>query len=146
MSNAILGIVIGGIAPAILYGVSGLFSKSSTNAGIGIGIYLLIIGLAVLFVGVGFFIALPDRTLSVRSGLHAAGFGITWALGSGLVAIALSQFGAPIGKLVPLYNMNTLIVVLLGLWLFSEWKQVDMTQLLIGTMFIIVGGTLVARA
>jgi transporter family protein len=56
------------------------------------------------------------------------------------------KFETPIAKLTPLYNMNTLIVVLLALWIFAEWKEVKVLQLLIGAVLIVMGGVLVARA
>jgi len=146
MNAQTMGIIIGGIIPAVLYGVSGVFSKASTKAGIGLGIYLFIIGIAITIVGAGFYIVNPDKTLSIRSGMHAAGLGLTWGLGTGLVAIGLTKYAAPLGKLAPLYNMNTLVAVLLALWIFSEWQQVRVPQLLIGAAFIVVGGTLVSRA
>jgi hypothetical protein len=42
--------------------------------------------------------------------------------------------------------MNTLITVLLALWVFAEWKTVHIPQLLLGSILIVIGGTLVARA
>jgi len=146
MSPEVLGIVIGGLIPAVLYAVSALFTKAGVQAGIGLGIYMLVMGLAVMLVGLVFFIFVPDKTLSARSVLHTMGAGVTWGLGAGLVALAIAQFSTPLGKLVPLYNMNTLIAVLLALWIFSEWKQVNSVQLLIGSALIVVGGVLVTRA
>jgi hypothetical protein len=42
--------------------------------------------------------------------------------------------------------MNTLISVLLALWVFAEWKQVKVPQLLIGTLLIMAGGIMVAKS
>lgn len=146
MTSQSIGLLVGGLLPAILYGLSGIFSKASTKAGIGLGLYLIVIGLSVTFIGAGFYFYSPDRTFSLRSGLHAFGFGATWGLGTGLVAIGLTKYAVPLGKLVPLYNMNTLVAVLLALWIFAEWKDVRVMQLLAGSLFIIAGGILVARA
>ena len=49
-------------------------------------------------------------------------------------------------QLAPLYNMNTMVAVLIGLWAFSEWKELDMLRLLSGVVLIVIGGTLVSRA
>ena len=146
MSPQVLGILIGGLLPALLYGATGVFSKASTKEGIGIGMYLMIIGVSIVVTGGGFFLLQADKTVSVRSALYACGLGVTWALGTGLVAIGLTRFDMPLGKLVPLYNMNTLVAVLLALWIFSEWQNVKVLQLLLGSVLIVLGGVLVSRA
>lgn len=146
MAPQTTGILIGGLIPALLYGLSGVFSKASTKAGIGLGIYLFIAGITIAIIGVGFYLYLPDKTVSMRSASYSVGLGISWGLGTGLVAIALTKYSIPLGKLVPLYNMNTLIAVVLALWIFSEWQQVKITQLLIGAVLIVAGGILVSKA
>ena len=146
MSPQTTGLIIGGLFAALLYGISNVFTKASIQAGIGIGWYLIIIGIVTALVGAVFFLMIPDQPLSFRSGVYAGLLGLFWGLGTGCIAIALSQYQMPLGKLVPLFNMNTLISVLLALWIFAEWKQVRVPQLLIGSILIVVGGTLVARA
>jgi hypothetical protein len=51
-----------------------------------------------------------------------------------------------ISQLTPLFNMNTLVVVLLGLWLFKEHRHVRPAPLVIGAALVILGAVLVARA
>tara|TARA_Y100000310_G_scaffold175693_1_gene175743 strand:- start:73 stop:513 length:441 start_codon:yes stop_codon:yes gene_type:complete len=146
MNTEVLGIVVGGLLPAFFFAFSGVFTKASTNTGIGIGIYTIILGLAVVLVGLltyGFF---PDKTLSVRSGTQAFFAGFVWAFGSILIFIGLSHYHLPLSRVAGLVGTNTLIGALLALWIFSEWKQVQVPQLLIGTMLVVVGGVLVARA
>lgn len=138
--------MLGGVLAAVLYGLSGIFAKASNQAGIGLGWYLMITGVVIAATGAAFFLFFPDKTLSMKSGLHAAGLGLSWALGTAFVAIALTKYGVPLGKVVPLYNMNTLVAVLLALWVFAEWKQVHVMKLLVGSLLIILGGTLVARS
>ncbi len=140
----LLGMALGGLLAAVFFGLSGVLSKASTQAGVGIGIYIMLAGVGVVVVGAAFFFIQPDRTVSLRSALPSIGVGVTWALGAGLVALALMKYKVPLGKLVPLYNMNTLIAVLIALWLFSEWQRVEIVKLLIGAVLVIIGGTLVA--
>ncbi len=45
------GVVIGGLLPAVLYGIAGALQKASQRTGAGIGPYLICIGLAVVGVG-----------------------------------------------------------------------------------------------
>lgn len=146
MSPQTLGIIIGGLAPAFIYGFSNVFAKASNDAGIGVGIYLVIAGLSIAVTGGVFALISPDGTLSIKSGMHAAGLGVTWGIATGMIAIALSKYHAPLSQLAPLYNMNTLVTVVLALWIFSEWNQVKVPQLLLGSLLIIAGGMLVARA
>ena len=47
MTNQTIGLLIGGLLPAVFYGISGVFAKPATEAGIGIGLYIMLIGLAV---------------------------------------------------------------------------------------------------
>ncbi len=141
-----IGLIVGGLLPAIFFGVSAIFVKTSNQFGIGIGPYLIALGFGVVVVGFLFFLFSPDRTFSVQSGSHAFYVGLIWGIGAGLLALGVARFNAPLGKLVPLYNMNTLISVLLALWIFAEWKQIKVPQLLIGSVLIVIGGTLVTRA
>lgn len=57
MSNQAIGMMLGGILAAVLYGFSGIFAKASNQAGIGLGWYLLISGLTIAMVGALSFVA-----------------------------------------------------------------------------------------
>jgi hypothetical protein len=63
-----------------------------------------------------------------------------------MVAFTLTRYSTPISKLVPLYNMNTLVAVCIGLVAFAEWKDVQVPQLIAGSVLVVLGGTLVANA
>ncbi|MEM0979827.1 MAG: hypothetical protein AAGH78_06090 [Cyanobacteria bacterium P01_H01_bin.58] len=146
MSLQALGIIIGGILPALFYGVSSVFAKSSTNAGMSVGGHLVFIGMAVSSIGLLFNLWLPGNIPSVLAIASSAMQGVFWALGTGCVVLGLLKYGAPLSKLVPLYNMNTLVTAGLALVIFAEWRQVNPGQLLVGAALIIVGGILVSGA
>ena len=146
MNSPVAGIVIGGLMPALILGVFGVMQKTCMRAGLGIGPFFVMVGGTIAVYGVVYCLLTTSRGISVQSGLYAVGTGLLWAVGTSLIVLAVSRFGASISQMVPLYNMNTLVVVLLGLWIFSEWKQVQPVPLLIGAVLIIVGGILVARA
>lgn len=63
-----------------------------------------------------------------------------------MVAIAYSRFKMPVSKLVPLFNTNTLVAVVLGLLIFNEWKTINSPKLIIGAILVVIGGTLVTNA
>ncbi|OGB99182.1 hypothetical protein A2V82_10610 [candidate division KSB1 bacterium RBG_16_48_16] len=146
MSKNMLGILFGGFIPALCYGLAGVLQKSSTQSGISLPLYILATGTGVVFVGVILVIFTPERIISFESGGYAMAIGLFWGLGMTLVAVALSKYHAPVSKLAPLYNMNTLVTVVLGLIIFSEFKEVNTVRLLIGALLIVIGGTLVANS
>lgn len=141
-----MGLLVGGLAPSLLFGVSGVFAKASNKTGIGLGPYLMMTALAILIVGIGCWFLFPNRNFNPTGSAHALAMGLLWGLGTALVALALSVYAMPLGKLAPLYNMNTLVAVLLALWIFSEWRTVNVTQLIMGSLLIVAGGVLVSRA
>ena len=146
MNHYTTGLIVGGLLPALFFGLSGVFAKPATQAGISTGFYLTIIGLAAASVGLLFCVISPDRTISPRSAGLTSLVGITWAIAAGLVAVGLTVYSVPVAKLVPLYNMNTLVAVLLALVVFSEWHDVNAPRLLVGSLLIVFGGSLVAAS
>ena len=141
-----MGLIIGGLIPAVVFGIGNVCSKLSAQAGIGMPWFMILTGLAVTAVGIVSYLIVPDHAVSLRSGLYAAGLGLFWGLGTALVAIALIKYKTPLSTIVPLYNMNTLVAVLASLVIFAEWQQVTVWKLLLGAVLVVVGGTLVALA
>jgi len=139
-------IVGGGVLPAIILGVFGVMQKTCMSKNLGIGPFFVIVGGTTAVFGLVYCLATGSRAVSLESGSYAAITGLLWCLGTGLIVFAVSRYGGSISQLAPLYNMNTLVVVLLGLLVFSEWKQVQTLPLLIGAALIVIGAALVARA
>lgn len=146
MHTTFKGLLIGGLLPAVLFGGAGLLQKVYGRTEGGPGPYLLFIGLGVCLCGALLTGVEADRTVTFRSGLTAVGIGALWALGMMLIMYTLTHFGTPLSKLAPLYNMNTLIVTVLALVVFSEYRDVHTLRLLAGAGLIVLGGTLVSRA
>lgn len=139
------GMLVGGFLPAILYGIGGIFQKLSIQSGIGIGPYIVGSGVGALIAGSLIWLILPENPPINVSGVgYAMVIGFIWALGMTSVAVALQRYSAPLAKLAPIYNMNTLITVLLALIIFSEWQELSISRLLGGTLLIILGCSLVA--
>ncbi|MEM9007723.1 MAG: hypothetical protein AAGE59_29940 [Cyanobacteria bacterium P01_F01_bin.86] len=146
MSPKLLGLVVGGILPALFYGISSVFAKSSTNAGMSVGGHLFFIGIAISVTGLVFNLLLPGHIPSLLAVASSSMQGFFWALGTGCIVLSLLKYQAPLAKLVPLYNMNTLVTVGLALLIFAEWRQVNPIQLFLGSGLIVVGGILVSGA
>ena len=140
------GVVIGGLLPAVLYGVAGTLQKASQRTGAGIGPYLICIGLSVVGVGALATWVNTERAITGKGAWLAAGMGLAWGLGTWLVALGLSRYAVPVAKLAPLYNSNTVVVVLLGLLLFAEYREVSIGRLAVGVVLVVSGATVVARA
>ncbi|WP_169972656.1 hypothetical protein [Tautonia rosea] len=146
MKHPILALLLGGLLPAILFGVSGVMQKACARTGIGTGPYLAITGLAVLTVGGLLTVVEHDVTVSRKSAVYTLLFGALWATGVGCIAIALRRYGGQISQLVPLYNMNTLVAVFIGLVVLSEWRDVHWGRLLVASVLIVTGGVLAATS
>ena len=141
-----LALLVGGLLPAILFGVSGVFQKTSAKAGIGTGPYLIVIGLVVVAVGVAVAVVQRDTTINWASAAHACAYGVLWAAGIACIAVAVGRFDGQISQLVPLYNMNTLVAVAVGLVVLSEWRNVQVGVLLLATVLTLAGGVLAAAS
>ncbi len=146
MNPTVFGLIIGGLLPALLFGVAGVMQKASMQAATGLGPYLIGTGLGVVMTGALVYAFVAQRAVPAVGIGYAVLMGLFWSAAVGLVAVGLTTYGLPLAKLVPLYNMNTLVAVLLGLWLFAEWQNVVLAKLLLGALLIMVGGFLVATA
>ncbi len=146
MQKATVALLIGGLLPAVLFGISGVLQKTSAKAGIGTGPYLVVIGLVVVTVGLTVTVIQGDRTINLQSALNTCAYGLFWSSGIMCIALALGRYDARISQLVPLYNMNTLVAVGLGLLVLGEWKEVNSWQLSFGAGLAVVGGVLAATS
>ncbi|MDJ0902248.1 MAG: hypothetical protein QNJ55_25945 [Xenococcus sp. MO_188.B8] len=148
ISNNMLGIMIGGILPALLYGVSIIAMKAGAEYKISTSSYLMVIGIVIFIVGLlSKQILNFPRTPATFAGLgFAIASGALWALGTTLVNYSMVKFGTPIAILTPLYNMNTLVAVLGGMLLFAEWKTVQSLPVFIGTILVVCGGVLLSKS
>ncbi len=140
------GLLIGGVLAAFLFGLSGVLQKVSNQHGISLGPYMVFTGVAITLIGAVFWLTSREGTFNLMSGGMAASFGTLWALGTICIAVALVKYNASISQLVPLYNMNTLIAVAIGLLALGEYRTVDIRYLIPGAIAIVIGGWLCGRA
>jgi uncharacterized membrane protein len=142
MSKQTLAILIGGVLPAVLYGVAGVFQKTAARTAIGPGPYILIIGVVAVVIGGVLTLATRDDSVTWGGAAHTAGFAVLWSGAIVAVMLALGRYEGPVSVIVPLYNMNTLIAVLLGLIVLGEWEGVNGWRLIAGAVLIVAGGAL----
>lgn len=146
MSKESLALAVGGLLPAVLFGVASTFQKTAARAGIGTGPYLLAIGSVVLLVGIAVTLARGDGTPTRAGVAWACGYGLLWSAAIGCIVLALSRYDANISQLVPLYNLNTLVGVAIGLAVLGEWRDVVPWRVAAGAALAVAGGVLVATA
>ena len=144
MSDTQLGILVGGIIPALLFGISGICQKLSNQHGISTGAYVVSVGTGVILVGVVLCLFNTSQSANIKSIVPAITMGICWGIGVLLVTMAITKYGTKLSVLAPLYNMNTLVTVIGALILFSEWKDLNVVKLMIGAVLIVAGGVLVS--
>lgn len=139
-----LGLLVGGVLPALFLGLSSVFQKTSNRAGIAAGPFLLVVGAVVLLVGLFLTVLQRDLTINWTSAAHGAAGAALWATGMACIATALGRYNAQLSQLVPLYNMNTLVAVGVGLVVLSEWQTVHPVKILAASALTIAGGILAA--
>lgn len=146
MTQSQLGIIIGGLIPALLFGISGFVQKISANQNVTLGAHLVTIGLGVVAIGIVVSIFGSGEVFTIKKMIPSFIIGAAWGIGMFLVTIALIKYNAPLSTVTPLYNMNTLVTVIVALIFFSEWKDAHLVKLISGTFLIILGGILVSTS
>ncbi|MBN9122290.1 MAG: hypothetical protein J0I06_24650 [Planctomycetes bacterium] len=146
MSKTTLALLVGGLLPAVLFGVASTFQKTAARAGIGTGPYLIAIGAVVLLIGGAVTVAQSDSTATRAGAAWACGYGVLWSAAIGCIVLALSRYDANISQLVPLYNLNTLVAVAIGMAVLGEWREIVLWRVAAGAVLAVAGGVLVATA
>jgi drug/metabolite transporter (DMT)-like permease len=146
MSKTTLALLVGGLLPAVLFGIASNFQKTAARAGIGTGIYLIAIGSVVLLVGIVVTVVQSNSTATREGVAWACGYGLLWSAAIGCIVLALARYDANISQLVPIYNLNTLVAVAIGMVLLGEWHDVVPWRVVAGAVFAVVGSVLVATA
>jgi drug/metabolite transporter (DMT)-like permease len=108
---------------------------------------MLLMGLGILVVFASYwrFATAVAFQPSVQSVAASAGAGVLWATGMVLALLALRE-GAEVARLVPLYNANTLVALVLAITVLREIPESrEILRLSLGGVLIAIGGLLVAR-
>jgi len=122
----------------ILYKIAQQKGNFSSNYGI------LMFGIGVTIVAVAFFFLKPSFQFEWKSSGLAIISGIIWGIGMIAVAIALSQ-KADVARLAPIYNINTILAVLMGIIFLHEIPDAtQMFRVIAGAVLIVIGAILVS--
>jgi uncharacterized membrane protein len=99
-----------------------------------------------LLVGVVVTVAQTHSTATREGVAWACGYGLLWSAAIGCIVLALARYDANISQLVPLYNLNTLVAVTIGMAVLGEWRDVVPWRVVAGAVLAVAGGVLVATA
>ena len=141
-----MGILLGGIIPAFIFGIAIVFIKAGSAEKISNGYHLLFSAIGLLVTCGLSFLLFSDRNVTVKGASFSMLYGLCLGAALVLITISLIKYKTPMAVISPIFSMSTLITVLLSLVLFSEYKEVNTVKLLLGTFVILVGGILVGTA
>jgi transporter family protein len=146
MTDKTMGVILGGLLPALCFGVSSVLMKLAARAGIGLGPYVLSLAVGVGLYGGFTLLTHTERLTSGRGLVFAILVGVSWAVGMALIQVALTRHHAAISQIVPLHMLNLVVTIALGFALFAEARDVEAVRLVIGATLIGIGAVLVAGA
>ncbi|MBI2377277.1 MAG: hypothetical protein HYV07_24970 [Deltaproteobacteria bacterium] len=138
-------LLLGGLLPAVLFGLDAVCSKLAVRAGVGAASLMTLTGVAMATVGFILTRVLKESLPSAAAAVPALAKGLCSGLGIGLVGFAIMK-GAPLSKITPIYNANGLVAVAISLVFFAEAASLDVSRLLLGTVLVVTGAALVASA
>lgn len=135
-------LLLGGGLPAVLWGVTAIFQKQSAASATGPAFFLITFG------------AMSVLLACVWRPAPWTGPGIAYALAAGacfaaataLINFTLYAYGTPVSKLAPIWSCNVLITLAIGVIVLREGADINLTKLILGTLFIVAGATLVSTA
>ncbi len=92
-----MSIVIGGLVPALLFGISTVLMKQSSKDGISIPVYLVVTGFAVVACGLVGMAFSGTGEWSLKASAGSAGAGATWAVAIACMVYGLTTLKLPVG-------------------------------------------------
>ncbi|MDF0697335.1 EamA family transporter [Rhizobium sp. MC63] len=144
--NSLWPIVIGGILPAIFWGITAIFQKQSAMSATGSAVYLIAFGAACALAGLVAALIWRPAPWSIEGLGFAATAGACFALGTGLISFALFAYGVPVSKLAPIWSCNVLVTLAIGALYLGEASEINTLKLAAGTLLILSGALLVNSA
>ena len=140
-------IFVGGLIPALAFGLSAVFQKGAIAAGMGAGTTLVVTG-AVM--AIGGLLLRPMLGEVAWGGWGAVALALVgaalFAVASGAINLALVKYAAPISLIAPITVISSLVTVLAGFAVFREYEGIRAWQLLGGALLVVGGAALVATS
>ncbi|MBX4992443.1 putative membrane protein [Rhizobium binae] len=143
--NSLWPIIVGGVLPAIFWGITAIFQKQSATA-TGSAVYLIAFGTACAFTGLIAALVWRPAPWSIEGLGFAATAGACFALGTGLISFALFAYGVPVSRLAPIWSCNVLVTLAIGALCLGEASEINTVKLAAGTLLILLGALLVSSA
>lgn len=144
--NSYTPIILGGLLPALFWGITAVLQKLSATALLGPGRYLTLFGIVIALCGCAYAYFTEEATANFKGAAFALAAGLTFSLGTGLLSFALWRYGVPISRVTPILSANVLIPVFVGLAFLGENAGLSVWQLVSGTALIVVGAVMVTSA
>ena len=141
--NAV-GILVGGVIPAVFLGLGTVLMRASMGAGMTIPMYLAVVGTTIAGIGWGAVLIGPGDAVAMKANLYAGLMGLTWSVAIACIAYGFGVLKLPVSIIAPLTNSNALVALLVGAIAFSEWKTLNMTTATVGAALICAGATIVS--
>lgn len=139
-------VIFGGIIPAVLWGLATVFQKMSALNSIGPGRYLTVFGVVVAAGGIVYAQLTNEVGWSSKGLIFTVAAGFAFTVGAGLLSFVLWRYEFPISRLAPILGANVLVTVLVGVMFMGEGANLNVPQLMVGTLIVIVGMVVVTAA
>ena len=137
--------IVYGLVAAVFFALNTIIYKAAQQKGNFspyYGIAMFSIGI-IIVAGIFFFIR-PSFEFDWKSSGLAIIAGAVWAIGMIAVAIAISK-KADVARLAPIYNINTILAVLMGIVFLKEIPDASqMIRVIGGAVLIVIGAILVS--
>lgn len=134
-----------GLIAAVFFALNTILYKAAQQKGNfspSHGILMFSIGV-IIVTGI-FFLFKPSFEFEWKSSGLAIIAGAVWAIGMIAVVIAISQ-KADVARLAPIYNINTILAVIMGIIFLNEIPDASqMIRVIGGAILIVVGAILVS--
>ena len=135
-----------GLFAALFFGINPIFYKLAISEKKIDPVFIML-----LYSGGSFFLSIiiflitkPNCTITLVSTCYGISAGILYGLGLLCVALAFAK-GVPASLMVPLYSINALITVCLGIFWLNEIPDIKgIIKIITGTILIIVGAIIVS--
>lgn len=137
--------IIYGLIAAFFFALNTIIYKVAQQKGNFSPHYgILMFGTGIFIVSTIFFLFNPGFQFDWKPGGLAMVAGAVWAIGMIAVAVAISQ-KADVARLAPIYNINTILTVLMGIIFLKEIPDVSqMIRVIGGAVLIVVGAVMVS--